>query len=101
MTLTSTLLREFLPGTTRLGFIGLGVMGRSMCAHCIQKGYKQTTVYTRTPQTAQSVVDLGAKLVSTPREVAENSDVVITIVGYPKDVRQVCLLNLFSQYRLF
>ncbi|KAL0482098.1 3-hydroxyisobutyrate dehydrogenase [Acrasis kona] len=84
-------MKQFLPGTTRLGFIGTGVMGKSMLTHCINKGYVNPTIYTRTKEKAQPLIDLGAKFVETPREVAQNSDVIICIVGYPKDVRQVIL----------
>jgi 3-hydroxyisobutyrate dehydrogenase len=87
----TTVLKEFVPGSTRLGFIGMGVMGKSMCTHAIEKGYKHTTVFTRTQQKAQPLIEIGAKYATTPKEVAQNSDVVICIVGYPKDVRQVIL----------
>eukprot|EP00386_Alphamonas_edax_P008012 GDKI01026401.1.p1 GENE.GDKI01026401.1~~GDKI01026401.1.p1 ORF type:complete len:348 (-),score=103.57 GDKI01026401.1:114-1157(-) len=78
------------PGVTRIGWIGVGVMGRSMVQHCMAAGYK-ATVFSRTSAKCQPLVELGAKLASSPREVAENSDVVFTIVGYPEDVEQVTL----------
>ncbi|MEZ6140456.1 MAG: NAD(P)-dependent oxidoreductase [Zavarzinella sp.] len=78
------------PGKTRIGWIGTGVMGRWMCQHAMEKGF-QATVYTRTPEKAQPLVELGAKLAGSPREVAENSDVVFAIVGFPSDVREVFL----------
>ena len=78
------------PGTTRIGWIGTGVMGRWMCQHAIAKGYN-ATVYNRSAEKTQPLVDLGAKLARTPREVAEASDVVFAIVGFPKDVREVFL----------
>ena len=78
------------PGTTRIGWIGTGVMGRWMCQHAIAKGYS-ATVYNRSPEKAQPLVDLGAKLAKTPKEVAAASDVVFAIVGFPKDVREVFL----------
>ena len=78
------------PGTTRIGWIGTGVMGRWMCQHCVDKGYT-ATVYNRSPDKAKSLVDAGAKLAASPKEVAENSDIVFAIVGYPKDVREVFL----------
>eukprot|EP00121_Abeoforma_whisleri_P015063 Awhi_evm1s13888 len=49
------------------------------------------TIFTRTASKAQPLVDLGAKLAQSPKEVAENSDVVFSIVGYPKDVQSVML----------
>lgn len=78
------------PGTTRIGWIGTGVMGRWMCQHVMSKGYA-ASVYNRSPEKAKPLVDLGATLVRSPREVAERSDVVFAIVGYPKDVREVFL----------
>lgn len=78
------------PGTTRIGWIGTGVMGRWMCQHAMKQGYS-ATVYNRTAAKAQPLVDLGAKLARTPKEVAEQSDVVFAIVGFPKDVREVFL----------
>ncbi len=78
------------PGTTRIGWIGTGVMGRWMCQHAMAKGYT-ATVYNRSAEKAQPLVDLGATLAKTPKEVAEASDVVFAIVGFPKDVREVFL----------
>jgi 3-hydroxyisobutyrate dehydrogenase len=78
------------PATTRIGFIGIGVMGVSMASHLIKAGYK-LNVFTRTKSKADSLVTLGASLCQTPREVAQQSDVVISIVGYPKDVEEVLL----------
>ena len=78
------------PGKTRIGWIGTGVMGRWMCQHAMSKGY-QATVYNRSPEKAQPLVELGAKLASSPQEVAQSADVVFAIVGFPKDVREVFL----------
>ena len=77
-------------GKTRIGWIGTGVMGRWMCQHAMQKGFA-ATVYTRSPEKAQPLVELGATLAKSPKEVAEASDVVFAIVGFPKDVREVFL----------
>lgn len=78
------------PGKTRIGWIGTGVMGRWMCQHAMSKGYS-ATVYNRSPEKAQPLVDLGATLAKSPKEVATKSDVIFAIVGYPKDVREVFL----------
>jgi 3-hydroxyisobutyrate dehydrogenase len=78
------------PQKTRIGWIGTGVMGRWMCQHAMGLGY-HATVYNRSPEKAQPLVELGAKLASSPRAVAEASDVVFAIVGLPKDVREVFL----------
>jgi len=78
------------PGKTRIGWIGLGVMGRSMCGHLMDKGFS-ATVYTRTKSTADSVVAKGAVWADSPKAVAEQSDVIFSIVGFPSDVREVLL----------
>jgi 3-hydroxyisobutyrate dehydrogenase len=78
------------PGKTRIGWIGLGVMGRSMCGHLIDKGFR-ATVYTRTKSTADALVAKGAAWADSPKAVAEQSDVVFSIVGFPSDVREVLL----------
>jgi 3-hydroxyisobutyrate dehydrogenase len=81
---------EFSPAKTRIGWIGTGVMGSSMCGHLIGAGYK-ATVFNRTAEKTKALVEKGAKLAESPREVAAASDVVFTIVGYPHDVREVTL----------
>jgi 3-hydroxyisobutyrate dehydrogenase len=78
------------PGKTRLGWIGTGVMGRSMCGHLIDRGFAMT-VYSRTRDKAKSLLDKGASWADTPKAVAEQSDVVFSIVGFPADVREVTL----------
>src|SRR5437868_6216499 len=82
--------REFAPAKTRIGWIGTGVMGSSMCGHLIAKGFA-ATVYNRSKEKAQGLLDKGAKWGDSPKSVAEQSDVVFTIVGYPRDVREVIL----------
>jgi 3-hydroxyisobutyrate dehydrogenase len=61
-----------------------------MCQHVLSKGYS-ATVFNRSPEKAQPLVELGAKLVATPKAVAEQSDMVFAIVGFPTDVREVFL----------
>src|SRR5271170_3862922 len=78
------------PGKTRIGWIGTGVMGRWMCQHIISKGYK-ATVYNRTKDKAKPLIDAGAAWADTPQQLAEKSDVVLAIVGFPKDVHEVFL----------
>jgi 3-hydroxyisobutyrate dehydrogenase len=82
--------REFKPGSTKLGWIGTGVMGTSMCGHLMAAGY-EATVYNRSPAKLTALVERGAKAARSPAEVAEASDVIFTIVGYPADVRSVTL----------
>ena len=76
------------PEQTRIGWIGVGVMGRSMCGHLVASGYR-TSVHTRTRDKARALLDAGAAWADTPRAVAEQSDVVFTMVGFPADVRDV------------
>lgn len=77
-------------GKTRIGWIGTGVMGRWMCQHLMQKGYS-ATVYTRSRDKAQPLIEAGATYADSPKAVAAASDVVFAIVGFPKDVREVFL----------
>jgi 3-hydroxyisobutyrate dehydrogenase len=78
------------PGKTRVGWIGTGVMGRWMCQHLMTKGYA-ATVYNRSKDKAKPLIDQGATWADTPKAVAERSDVVFAIVGFPRDVREVFL----------
>ena len=78
------------PGKTRVGWIGTGVMGRWMCQHLLSKGYK-ATVYNRSKDKAGPLLELGAGWADSPQQVAQNSDVIFGIVGFPKDVREVYL----------
>ncbi len=73
---------------SRVGWIGTGVMGTSMCGHVLAKGYP-VVVNTRTRSKAQSLLDRGATWADTPRRVGEQSDIVFTIVSLPADVREV------------
>jgi 3-hydroxyisobutyrate dehydrogenase len=78
------------PESTRVGWIGTGVMGVSMCGHLQRQGYK-ITVTTRTRQRAAHLLADGAAWADSPAEVAAASDVVFSMVGYPSDVREVLL----------
>lgn len=75
---------------SRLGWIGLGVMGRSMCGHLLRAGFA-ISVYSRTRAKAEPLIEQGAVWCDSPREVAAVADVVFTMVGFPDDVRQVIL----------
>jgi 3-hydroxyisobutyrate dehydrogenase len=76
------------PQQTRIGWIGTGVMGKSMCGHLITAGFP-TTVYSRTKEKAEALLAAGASWVATPADVAGRSDVIFTMVGFPQDVRDV------------
>ncbi|MDG5787407.1 NAD(P)-dependent oxidoreductase [Evansella sp. AB-P1] len=73
-----------------VGFIGTGVMGKSMAKHIMNGGYK-LNVYNRTKEKAKELLEQGASWYDTVGGLATNSDVIITIVGYPSDVEQVYL----------
>ncbi|MFS7003442.1 NAD(P)-dependent oxidoreductase [Carnobacterium maltaromaticum] len=72
----------------KIGFIGVGVMGASIVKHLLKDGY-EVNVYNRTKSKADEVVSLGAIWQDTPKAVTIESDIVFTIVGYPKDVEEV------------
>ena len=78
------------PGKTRVGWIGTGVMGSSMVGHLMTAGFA-ATVYNRNRSKAEALVGRGARCADSPAEVARNSDVIFTIVGFPRDVREVML----------
>jgi len=72
----------------KIGFIGVGIMGKSMVRNLRKAGY-EVAIYTRTKAKAQDVIAEGAVWCDTAAECAKGRDVVITIVGYPKDVEEV------------
>jgi 3-hydroxyisobutyrate dehydrogenase len=80
------------PGKTRIGWVGTGVMGGPMCGHIMEKGYS-ITVCTRNRDKAKPLLAKGAAWADSPGAVAEASDVVFTMVGFPSDVREVYLGN--------
>jgi len=73
-----------------IGWVGTGIMGAHMCSHLIEAGFK-VKVTNRTKHKALPLVERGATWCSTPAEVAEEADMVVTMVGYPSDVRDVIL----------
>ena len=78
------------PGSTRLGWIGAGVMGRSMAGRLLDAGFT-VTLSTRRRETAAALLERGAVWADSPAAVAAASDVVFTMVGHPADVREVVL----------
>jgi len=80
----------FTPENTVIGFIGIGVMGKSMASHLLSAGFPMI-VYNRSKEKAEELLQKGAIWVSTPKEVAQQANVIFTIVGYPKDVEEVYL----------
>ena len=75
---------------TAIGFIGTGVMGRSMAGHLLTAGHA-VHVFNRTRAKAQPLVERGAVWHDAPGGVAATADVVITMVGMPADVEEVYL----------
>lgn len=73
---------------TKLGWIGLGVMGEPMCQHLLSAGY-DVSVSTRTKNKAEKLIENGARWCETPAQVAQQSDMVFTMVGVEQDVRDV------------
>lgn len=78
------------PQKTKVGFIGIGVMGSSMARNIQQGGY-ETHIYTRTKEKANALLAEGMIWHDEPSQLAEACDVIVTIVGYPKDVEQLYL----------
>lgn len=81
---------EISPSSTRIGWIGTGIMGASMCGHLLDGGYR-VTLFNRTRSKAEGLLERGAEWRDSPRDVSAESDLVFTIVGYPDDVRSVIL----------
>ena len=75
---------------TTIGFIGIGVMGKSMAGHLLEAGYK-LHLFTRTKEKAQELIDRGAEWESSVASLAAKCNVIIAIVGFPKDVEEVFL----------
>src|SRR6267154_2444256 len=88
MSMAITVPAPISPTATRLGWIGTGVMGLSMCGHLLGKGYV-VTVHSRTKSKAQPLLDKGAQWGDSPRAMADQSQVLFSMVGYPRDVREV------------
>ena len=74
----------------KIGFIGTGVMGSSMARNLMKAGYP-VSVYTRTKEKAEKLIEEGAAWAASPKELAKEADIVISIVGYPQDVEEIYL----------
>jgi 3-hydroxyisobutyrate dehydrogenase len=81
----------------RIGFIGLGLMGSPMAKNILKAGFP-LTVYNRTPSKTKELEKLGAKVAKTPKEVAQQAQVIITMVTAGKDVEQVLFGKLGVVY---
>lgn len=80
------------PSKTRIGWIGIGVMGAAMVSRLLSAGYS-ITVYARNPSKALSLQSKGATLASSLYQVAQSSDIVFSMVGNPQDVNSIALQN--------
>ena len=69
----------------KIGFIGVGVMGKSMVLNLMKKGF-EVSIYARNKQKIEDILKAGAIFCDTIESCVQNKDAVITIVGYPKDV---------------
>lgn len=74
----------------KIGFIGAGVMGKFMILNLMKKGF-EVEVYARNKEKIKDILNAGAIFCETIESCAKDKDVVITIVGYPKDVEEVYL----------
>jgi 2-hydroxy-3-oxopropionate reductase len=76
--------------TKKVGFIGLGMMGAPMSKNLLKAGF-ELTVWNRTTEKMKDIVELGAVAASSPKEVAQKSEVIVTMLAGPSDVEQVVL----------
>lgn len=72
----------------KIGFIGTGVMGAAMAGHLLAAGH-ELYVYNRTKAKTENLVARGANYCPTPKDVAAEAEIIFSIVGYPKDVREI------------
>lgn len=79
---------EFFKENTQIGFIGTGVMGKSMAGHLLKAGYS-VMVYNRTKAKAQDLLAQGALWAEKISDLAAQCNIIITMVGYPKDVEAI------------
>ncbi|HZG70130.1 MAG TPA: NAD(P)-dependent oxidoreductase [Chondromyces sp.] len=79
-------------GKEKVGFIGTGVMGKSMAQNLLNAGYP-LIVYNRTKEKAEELINAGAAWAASPSLIAQEADIIITIIGEPVDVEEVYLGN--------
>lgn len=75
---------------TAIAFIGTGVMGKSIVLHLLKANH-DVTIYTRTKEKAQSLIEAGATWAASPKEAALGKEIIFSMVGYPQDVEEVLL----------
>ena len=81
---------QAVPGQTKIGWIGTGIMGAAMAGHLLRAGYA-LSVHNRTKAKAKDLISSGAAWADTPAGCADGADVVFSIVGFPADVESVHL----------
>ena len=74
----------------KLGFIGLGIMGKPMAKNLLKAGY-ELVVYDINPEAVKELVESGAKAGTSSKDVAERSEVIITMLPNSPEVREVVL----------
>ena len=74
--------------TAKIGWVGVGVMGNPLVGFLLKAGYN-VSVFDRMPQNAANLVKMGATYYNHPRDLAAKSDVLFTMVGYPKDIENL------------
>jgi 3-hydroxyisobutyrate dehydrogenase len=79
-----------MPNTPVIAFIGTGVMGRSMAGHLMAAGHS-LHVFNRTKEKAKALVDSGARWHESAGAAAAEAEVVVTMLGFPKDVEETYL----------
>ncbi|KAL7157292.1 hypothetical protein ABFS83_02G067900 [Erythranthe nasuta] len=91
--MTSRYPEPITPTRTRIGWVGIGVMGGAMASRLIAAGYT-LSVYARTPSKATSLLSLGATLAHSPADLAASCDIIFTMIGHPSDVQTLILDTL-------
>lgn len=77
-------MEKILSKSIKIGWIGTGVMGKSMCGHLMKNGY-QLSIYTRTKSKAEELIQNGATFMD-PISLAKEVDLLFLMLGYPHDV---------------
>ncbi|CAM8876542.1 unnamed protein product [Rhodiola kirilowii] len=88
------------PTATRIGWIGIGLMGSAMATRLLYAGYS-LTVYARTPSKALKLQSLGARLVDSPSQLARECDVVFTMIGHPSDIIQAAIRSSHQSSEIY
>ena len=77
---------------TKIGIVGTGMLGEAVGLHLLDVGY-EVTIFNRTKEKMKKLKEKGASIAESPKQVAENSDLVITIVKDADAVKEVIFGN--------